>query len=50
MPSRSQSTSGDPIITRYREVAGRVVGSSFAKLPDARDHPVFQIVDSTPSG
>ena len=39
-----------PVIARYREVAGRVVGSSFAKLPDARDHPVFQIVDSTPSG
>ncbi|MDA8043640.1 MAG: nitroreductase family deazaflavin-dependent oxidoreductase [Actinomycetota bacterium] len=32
-----------PMIARYREVAGRVVGSSFAKLPEARDHPVFQI-------
>jgi deazaflavin-dependent oxidoreductase (nitroreductase family) len=38
-----------PVITRYREIAGRVVGSFFAKLPDARDHPVFQI-DNTPSG
>ena len=33
-----------PVIDRYREVAGRVVGSAFAKLPDARDHPVFQVV------
>jgi deazaflavin-dependent oxidoreductase (nitroreductase family) len=32
-----------PVITRYREVAGRVVGVSFAKLPDARDHPVFRV-------
>jgi deazaflavin-dependent oxidoreductase (nitroreductase family) len=31
-----------PVIARYREIAGRVVGSSFAKLPDARDHPVFR--------
>jgi deazaflavin-dependent oxidoreductase (nitroreductase family) len=34
-----------PVIARYREVAGRVVRSSFAKLPDARDHPVFRTVD-----
>ena len=33
-----------PVIDRYREVAGRVVSSAFAKLPDARDHPVFQVV------
>jgi deazaflavin-dependent oxidoreductase (nitroreductase family) len=32
------------IITRYREVAGSVVGPCFTKLPDARDHPVFHIV------
>ena len=32
-----------PVISRYREVAGRVVRSAFAKLPDAQDHPVFQI-------
>jgi deazaflavin-dependent oxidoreductase (nitroreductase family) len=38
-----------PVITRYREIAGRVVGSSFAKLPDARDHPVF-LIDNTPGG
>ena len=31
------------IIARYREVAGRVVDPYFTKLPDARDHPVFQI-------
>ena len=32
-----------PVIARYREVAGRVVSPCFTKLPDARDHPVFQI-------
>jgi deazaflavin-dependent oxidoreductase (nitroreductase family) len=32
-----------PVIARYREVAGRVVGPCFTKLPDARDHPVFQV-------
>jgi deazaflavin-dependent oxidoreductase (nitroreductase family) len=32
------------IITQYREVAGKVVGPCFTKLPDARDHPVFHIV------
>jgi deazaflavin-dependent oxidoreductase (nitroreductase family) len=32
------------IISRYREVAGSVVGPCFTKLPDARDHPVFHIV------
>ena len=32
-----------PVITRYREVAGRVVGPCFTKLPDAQDHPVFQV-------
>jgi len=36
-----------PVIARYREVAGRVVGPVFAKLPDVRDHPVFRI-DSDP--
>jgi len=39
-----------PVIARYREVAGRVVGSSFAKLPDARDHPVFQVEESNLGG
>jgi len=29
-----------PVISRYREVAGRAVGPLFTKLPDARDHPV----------
>ena len=33
----------EPVIARYREVAGRVVGPCFPKLPDARDHPVFQV-------
>ena len=33
----------EPVISRYREVAGRAVDSFFTKLPDARDHPVFQI-------
>ena len=36
-----------PVIARYREAAGRVVGPVFAKLPDARDHPVSRI-DSNP--
>ncbi len=35
-----------PVIARYREVAGRVVSPCFTKLPDARDHPVFQIDQS----
>jgi deazaflavin-dependent oxidoreductase (nitroreductase family) len=38
-----------PVISRYREVAGRVVGPCFTKLPDARDHPVFE-VDQSGSG
>lgn len=35
-----------PVIARYREVAGRVVSPCFTKLPDAQDHPVFQIDQS----
>ena len=31
------------VIARYREVAGRVVGLCFTKLPDAQDHPVFRM-------
>jgi len=31
------------IIARYREVAGRVMSPCFAKLPDAQDHPVFEV-------
>jgi deazaflavin-dependent oxidoreductase (nitroreductase family) len=31
------------IIARYRQVAGRVVNRYFAKLPEARDHPVFKV-------
>jgi len=42
-PSRSKSTSGDPSSPGYRESAGRVVGPVFAKLPDARDHPMSRI-------
>jgi deazaflavin-dependent oxidoreductase (nitroreductase family) len=37
-----------PVISRYREVAGRVVGPCFTKLPDARDHPVFEVDQSGP--
>jgi deazaflavin-dependent oxidoreductase (nitroreductase family) len=37
-----------PIITRYREVAGRAVNASFAQLPDAADHPVFQVGERKP--
>ena len=36
------------VISRYREVAGRAVDSYFTKLPDARDHPVFQIDSGNP--
>ena len=32
-----------PIITAYREKAGKTVDSYFAKLPDAADHPVFRL-------
>jgi deazaflavin-dependent oxidoreductase (nitroreductase family) len=31
------------VIARYREVAGRSVGPCFTKLPDPKDHPVFQV-------
>ena len=37
-----------PVISRYREVAGRVVDPCFTKLPDARDHPVFEVDQSGP--
>jgi deazaflavin-dependent oxidoreductase (nitroreductase family) len=37
-----------PIIARYREVTGRVMGPCFTKLPDVRDHPVFQVDSSSP--
>jgi deazaflavin-dependent oxidoreductase (nitroreductase family) len=33
----------EAIIARYREVAGSHVGPYFTKLPDPRDHPVFQV-------
>ncbi len=32
-----------PILEAYRKVAGSVVKSYFAKLPDAADHPTFKI-------
>ena len=38
----------EPVISRYREVAGRAVDSYFTKLPDARDHPVFQLDSGNP--
>jgi len=31
------------VIARYREVAGSFVGPCFTKLPDPKDHPVFQV-------
>ena len=37
-----------PVISRYREVAGRVLGPCFTKLPDARDHPVFEVDQRDP--
>jgi deazaflavin-dependent oxidoreductase (nitroreductase family) len=33
----------EAVIARYREVAGRSVGPCFTKLPDPKDHPVFQV-------
>jgi hypothetical protein len=33
----------DPILDRYREVAGRSVSSHFEALPSPSDHPVFRI-------
>jgi hypothetical protein len=35
-----------PILDRYRKVAGRAVASHFKALPDAADHPTFQITAS----
>jgi deazaflavin-dependent oxidoreductase (nitroreductase family) len=31
------------IIARYRGVAGSHIGPYFTKLPDPKDHPVFQV-------
>ena len=39
----------DPVIARYREVASRVVSPCFTRLPEPRDHPVFQIDRSKPA-
>lgn len=39
-----------PIITAYRARAGRAVKSFFDAMPDARDHPVFRIDPTDPSG
>ena len=36
-----------PVIARYREAAGRVVGPGVREAADARDHPVSRI-DSNP--
>lgn len=33
----------DPIISAYREKAGKTVEAYWKKLPDARDHPVFRL-------
>jgi deazaflavin-dependent oxidoreductase (nitroreductase family) len=32
-----------PIIAAYRQKAGKMVGSYWAKLPDPKDHPVFRL-------
>jgi deazaflavin-dependent oxidoreductase (nitroreductase family) len=32
-----------PIITAYRGAASRAVDSFFTRMPDPRDHPVFQL-------
>lgn len=39
LPAEDRET----IIARYREVAGRSVSPCFTKLPDPKDHPVFQL-------
>jgi deazaflavin-dependent oxidoreductase (nitroreductase family) len=41
-----------PIITEYRKAASRAVDSFFTRMPDPRDHPVFQLTsaDAPPEG
>ena len=39
VPAQERGT----VIARYREVAGSLVDPCFAKLPDPKDHPVFQV-------
>ncbi len=41
-----------PVITAYRNVASRAVDSFFTRMPDPRDHPVFQLTsaDAPPEG
>ena len=41
-----------PVITAYRKVASRAVDSFFTRMPDPRDHPVFQLTsaDAPPAG
>jgi hypothetical protein len=38
------ATERGPMLDAYRKVAGRAVAAHFEALPDAADHPVFQIV------
>ena len=40
------------VITAYRNVASRTVDSFFTRMPDPRDHPVFQLTsaDAPPAG
>ncbi|WP_428342455.1 nitroreductase/quinone reductase family protein [Mycobacterium sp.] len=36
-----------PILTAYRQKAGRAVNGYFLKLPDPADHPVFELTATT---
>lgn len=36
----------EAVIARYREVAGHSVDRCFARMPAAKDHPVFQVGQS----
>ncbi len=36
-----------PILTAYRDKAGKVVEGYFRKLPDPADHPVFELSAAT---
>ena len=33
----------EPIISAYREVAGKSVDTYWKRLPDPEDHPVFRV-------
>jgi hypothetical protein len=48
-PALTRRLANPLVISRYREVAGCAVDSLFTKLPDTRDHPVFQIGPRNPA-